>query len=100
MIRFDEKRVPAIPHVGWNEAKLRRTHPLLRKVKSGVDFYYVHSFHFACDEVADVLATAEYGGSDYTSIVACGSVVGTQFHPEKSQRLGLKLIANFLGWMP
>ncbi|MEZ4258142.1 MAG: imidazole glycerol phosphate synthase subunit HisH [Polyangiaceae bacterium] len=96
--RLDPARVPAIPHVGWNEAKLRRTHPVFDRVKGAADFYYVHSYHLAADDDADVLATCEYGGSDYTSVVARGSVIGVQFHPEKSQASGLRVLENFCYW--
>lgn len=96
--RFDSARVPTIPHVGWNEARLVRRHPVLRRVKDGVDFYYVHSFHFVTAEPADVVATVEYGGGSYTSVVAHGGTVGVQFHPEKSQVNGLRLVENFCQW--
>lgn len=97
VVRFDPARVPAIPHVGWNELRLRRKHPVFDKVKSGVDFYYVHSFHFAC-AAEDVLGVFEYGGGDYVGAVARGNVLGLQFHPEKSQANGLRLIENFCDW--
>jgi glutamine amidotransferase len=96
--RFDPMLVPSIPHVGWNEVRLTRKHPVLAKVKSGVDFYFVHSFHFRCAEPADALGLAEYGGREYTAIVARANVLGFQFHPEKSQNNGLKLLENFCDW--
>lgn len=96
--RFDSRAVPRIPHVGWNEARLRRKHPVFERVKSGCDFYYVHSYHFVVDDPADAAATVEYGGAEYTSVVARGNVVGTQFHPEKSQASGLRLLENFCLW--
>jgi glutamine amidotransferase len=96
--RLDPTKVPSIPHVGWNEAKLRRKHPVFDRVKSGVDFYYVHSYHFVAAQDDDVLATVEYGGSDYASVVASGSVLGVQFHPEKSQANGVRIVENFCYW--
>ena len=96
--RFAPARVPAIPHVGWNESRFRRPHPLFTKLKSGVDFYYVHSYHFVCDDAADQLAVFEYGGGDYTSVVSRGNIVGLQFHPEKSQASGLRVLENFCDW--
>ncbi|HEY4807491.1 MAG TPA: imidazole glycerol phosphate synthase subunit HisH [Roseiarcus sp.] len=91
-----------IPHMGWNTLDLRRSHPLLEGVKTGpngLHAYFVHSFQLYADDAGDVVATADYGGP-VTAIIARGNIAGTQFHPEKSQTLGLKLIANFLKWRP
>lgn len=96
--RFDPTLVPAIPHVGWNEVRLARKHPVLAKIKSGVDFYFVHSFHFRVSNQRDALGLVEYGGREYTAIVARDNVLGCQFHPEKSQNNGLKLLENFCDW--
>lgn len=89
--------VPAIPHVGWNSMELQREHPVVRGVRSGVDFYFVHSFRFAPDSAGDVLGSTEYGQT-FAAGVARGNVVGFQFHPEKSQANGLRLIDNFCAW--
>ena len=91
-----------IPHMGWNTLDVRRAHPVLDGIRTGPDglhAYFVHSFQLYADDPADVVATADYGGS-VTAIVARDNIVGTQFHPEKSQTLGLMLIANFLKWRP
>ena len=91
-----------IPHMGWNTLDVRRSHPLLEGVKTGpngLHAYFVHSFQLYADDAGDVVATADYGGP-VTAIVARDNIAGTQFHPEKSQTLGLKLIANFLQWRP
>jgi glutamine amidotransferase len=91
-----------IPHMGWNTLDARRAHPLLDGIAvgpQGLHAYFVHSFHLKADEGSDLVAEADYGGP-VTAVVARDTVVGTQFHPEKSQRLGLKLIANFLKWKP
>ena len=91
-----------IPHMGWNTLDTRRPHPLLDGIATGpqgLHAYFVHSFHLKADERSDLVAEADYGGP-VTAVVARDSMVGTQFHPEKSQRLGLKLIANFLQWKP
>jgi glutamine amidotransferase len=91
-----------IPHMGWNTLDVRRSHPLLDGVKTGpngLHAYFVHSYQLYADDIGDVVATADYGGP-VTAIVARGNVAGTQFHPEKSQTLGLELIANFLKWRP
>jgi glutamine amidotransferase len=98
VVRFEDAVVPAIPHVGWNELRLGRSHPVFHKVKSGVDFYYVHSYHLRCADPGDVLGVVEYGGRDYTSVVARANVLGMQFHPEKSQANGVRLIENFCDW--
>ena len=91
-----------IPHMGWNTLDVRRPDPLLEGVATGRDglhAYFVHSYHMTTSDVGDVVAETDYGGP-VTAIVARGNMVGTQFHPEKSQKLGLALIANFLSWRP
>ena len=88
-----------IPHMGWNELEPRRAHPVLAGIATGDHAYFVHSFEIRCDNAAHVLATTEYGGT-LTAVVGRDNLVGTQFHPEKSQATGLRLIANFLGWRP
>ncbi|MGL4528773.1 MAG: imidazole glycerol phosphate synthase subunit HisH [Aestuariivirga sp.] len=91
-----------IPHMGWNTLDLVRPHALLEGIAlgpQGLHAYFVHSFHLACDQADDVIATTDHGCT-ITAIVGRDNVAGTQFHPEKSQALGLALIANFLGWSP
>jgi glutamine amidotransferase len=91
-----------VPHMGWNTLDARRPHPLLEGIAvgpQGLHAYFVHSFHLKAAERSDLVAEADYGGA-VTAIVGRDTMVGTQFHPEKSQRLGLKLIANFLKWRP
>jgi glutamine amidotransferase len=91
-----------IPHMGWNTLDLMRPHPLLADIPLGPDGwhgYFVHSYELKPSQRADLVAQADYGGP-LTAIVGRDNMVGTQFHPEKSQRLGLKLIANFLRWKP
>lgn len=91
-----------IPHMGWNTLALSREHPLFAGIKTGergLHAYFVHSYHLSAANVGDVLATADYG-APLTAAVARDNLVGVQFHPEKSQRLGLALIANFLRWRP
>ena len=91
-----------IPHMGWNTLTARRAHPLLEGIAvgpQGLHAYFVHSFQLEPSQRSDLIAEADYGGP-VTAIVGRDTVVGTQFHPEKSQRLGLRLIANFLKWTP
>ena len=91
-----------IPHMGWNTLHARRDHPLLDGIPTGQDglhAYFVHSYALEPADRDDVVAVSQYGGP-VTAVVANGNMVGTQFHPEKSQTLGLKLIANFLRWRP
>ncbi len=91
-----------IPHMGWNTLEAARAHPLLAGIPTGPDgwhAYFVHSYGFSPADSDDVVATTDYGGA-ITAIVGRGTIVGTQFHPEKSQALGLALLANFLRWTP
>ena len=91
-----------IPHMGWNTLNVATPHPLLEGIPLGPDGlhgYFVHSFELKPARRDDLVAQADYGGP-LTAIVGRDNMVGTQFHPEKSQRLGLKLIANFLQWTP
>jgi imidazole glycerol-phosphate synthase subunit HisH len=91
-----------IPHMGWNTLNMRKPHPLLEDIPLGPDglhAYFVHSYELKVTRSGDLVAQADYGGP-LTAIVARENMVGTQFHPEKSQRLGLALIANFLKWAP
>jgi len=91
-----------IPHMGWNTLNMLRPHPLLADLPLGPDGlhgYFVHSYELKPAARADLVAQADYGGP-LTAVVGRDNMVGTQFHPEKSQRLGLALIANFLRWAP
>ena len=86
-----------LPHVGWNLLHPHQQHPLLKGIRADVDFYFLHSYFFNARRKADIVSTTEYGMS-YPSFVASGSAVGVQFHPEKSQRNGLRLLDNFCLW--
>ena len=91
-----------IPHMGWNTLNVARPHPLLEGLTFGPEgrhAYFVHSYQLKPSNHADLVAEADYGGP-VTAVVARDNIVGTQFHPEKSQKLGLALIANFLKWKP
>ena len=88
-----------IPHMGWNTLDVKSSHPLLAGIEEGAHAYFVHSYHLEAALPEDVIATADYAGP-ITAMVGYGNLAGTQFHPEKSQTLGLALIANFLRWKP
>lgn len=89
-----------VPQSGWNELVLKRPgHPLLAGIGQGWHAYFVHSYHLRGGDPESLLAEVEYGGPVW-AMVAEGSVAGTQFHPEKSQAVGLRLLANFLSWRP
>lgn len=91
-----------IPQIGWNTIHVKHSHPLfhgIRTGEAGLHAYFVHSYHLAANNPEHVLAEADYGGP-ITAAVVRDNLAGTQFHPEKSQALGLALIANFLRWKP
>ena len=91
-----------IPHMGWNTLEVRKPHTLLGGIPTGADgrhAYFVHSFHLRAMNVRDVIAETDHGGA-VTAMVGRDNIAGVQFHPEKSQALGLALIANFLRWKP
>ena len=88
--------------MGWNTLRVGREHALLEGIPTGdggLHAYFVHSYHVVPEEPADLVASTDYGGP-ITAFVAKDNMAGTQFHPEKSQKLGLALIANFLRWKP
>ena len=88
-----------IPQIGWNTLDRRHAHPLFDGIPETLHAYFVHSYHLAAENPDDVVATVDYGGL-MTAFVASGNKAGAQFHPEKSQTLGLALITNFLRWKP
>jgi len=88
-----------IPHMGWNELTLARAHPLFAGIADGAHGYFVHSYHLRLADPADLLASCDYAGP-LTAAVARDNMAGVQFHPEKSQATGLRLLANFLAWRP
>ena len=88
-----------VPHMGWNDLVLDRTHPVLAGISTGEHAYFVHSYHFRVENPAHRLAHVDYAG-DVTAIIGRDTMIGTQFHPEKSQSAGLRLIGNFLTWKP
>ena len=106
ILRGEAKRFVArthaekIPHMGWNQAKIARPHPLLDGIPDGTDFYFVHGYYPAPADPADVVCTTDYCGVSFASMVGRGNVAATQFHPEKSGPAGLRLLENFARWTP
>jgi glutamine amidotransferase len=95
-----DARERRLPHVGWNEVRLSepgRDHPLFRDIPDGTDFYFLHSYQLSCPHAGDVLAHTPYCGR-FVSAAARDNIQGVQFHPEKSQAMGLKLLRNFLSF--
>ncbi|MFD2738946.1 imidazole glycerol phosphate synthase subunit HisH [Sulfitobacter aestuarii] len=94
----EDKRLK-VPHMGWNDLVIDHPHPVFEGISTGDHAYFVHSYHMQVADPAERLAHVEYGGP-VTAIIGTGTMLGMQFHPEKSQSTGLKLIANFLKWAP
>ncbi len=88
-----------VPHMGWNDLIVSGAHPVLDGVATGDHAYFVHSYQLRVNDPSDRLAHVDYGG-EVTAIIGRDTMIGTQFHPEKSQRTGLRMIANFLTWAP
>jgi glutamine amidotransferase len=88
-----------IPHMGWNELAIARSHPLFDGIGPGANVYFVHSFAMHTRDPGDVIATSDYGGA-FAAAVGRDNIAGMQFHPEKSQAVGLALLGNFLEWRP
>ncbi|WP_055047067.1 imidazole glycerol phosphate synthase subunit HisH [Devosia sp. A16] len=102
VVRLEPEGDLKVPHMGWNTLRFHRAHPVLAGIpdgSNGLHAYFVHSYHMAVDRPELLVASADYG-QQVTAIVGRDNLLGTQFHPEKSQTLGLTLIRNFLGWKP
>ncbi len=98
--RFPEGVHRKVPHMGWNEVRLKTEHPVLDSVPAGSQFYFVHSYHVRADDPDCVIGEATYGEVDFTAIVADENLFAVQFHAEKSGPPGLRLLENFLRWTP
>lgn len=97
LFRPDDRRVK-VPHMGWNQLRFRRGHPLLAGIPDGTDFYFVHSYYPAPADPADVIGTTEYAGLAFAAMVGRANVAATQFHVEKSGPAGLRVLENFTRW--
>lgn len=96
IVLFEQtKELERIPHVGWNEIETRAESPLFEGVADGTNYYFVHSYHFRVENEENIAAVTPYCGTFVSSVIK-NNIVGTQFHPEKSQKAGFKLIKNFL----
>ena len=95
MVGFDRRTGVRVPHVGWSPIEKSDRSPLFNDIPNGAAFYFVHSYHMACDDPDIVVAQADYGG-EFTAAINRGNIWGTQFHPEKSQAVGSALLANFV----
>lgn len=87
-----------VPQMGWNSVRMRRPHPLFRDVADNSEFYFVHSYYPDPSDRGSVLGTTDYAGVAFASVIGVRNLFATQFHPEKSGRIGLKLLENFCGW--
>lgn len=99
VVRLEPDPPLRVPHVGWNALVRIAKHPLFEGAKPQVDFYFVHSYHCVPDNEDDVLATCDFGG-EFIAAVVRGNVAGMQFHPEKSQPAGMRILENFGEWEP
>ena len=96
VIKLKKNKQIKIPHMGWNTVKIISKHPILKRKK--FESYFVHSYNFICQDKKNVLATCDYQQS-ITAIVGKENIIGTQFHPEKSQKSGLEILKNFIRWI-
>ncbi|MBT5074835.1 MAG: imidazole glycerol phosphate synthase subunit HisH [Kordiimonadaceae bacterium] len=99
LLSFPEDTSLKIPHMGWNDLEIDQDHPILQGIKSGDHAYFVHSFHYKAADNNNIIAHVDYGGK-LNAVIGRDNIVGTQFHPEKSQQVGLKILENFLRWAP
>ena len=94
LLSFDNPDIK-VPHIGWNELDYKKESYLFNNVNKDLRYYFIHSYHFICKHKKNILATSKYGGIDIISVVQKDNICGTQFHPEKSHKKGMKLIENF-----
>ncbi|WP_374630836.1 imidazole glycerol phosphate synthase subunit HisH [Ferrovibrio sp.] len=95
MVPFPKSSGLRVPHIGWNQLQVKSADPLVEGIADGSFFYFVHSLHMVCDRAQDVLATSSYG-DEFVAAVRSGNVRGTQFHPEKSQANGFRMLLNYV----
>jgi len=93
-----ESPLDKVPQIGWNAVRLRRPHPVFAGIEDGSEFYFVHSYYPQPEDSGDVIGVTDYAGVEFASVVGRGNLVATQFHPEKSGRIGLRVFENFSRW--
>lgn len=91
-------REDKVPQIGWNGVRMRRRHPVFEGIEDGSEFYFVHSYYPDPENPGDVAGVTDYAGVEFASVIGHGNLVATQFHPEKSGRIGLRLFQNFSRW--
>ena len=91
-------RSTKVPHIGWNELEIVQDHPMLKNIESGDEFYFVHSYHAHPDNDAEIFGSTNYGDVTFTSAIGKDNFFATQFHLEKSGKIGLKILAEFKHW--
>jgi len=89
-----------VPHMGWNRVQQKKAHPIFEGINDNSEFYFVHSFYPAPSDKDWIISTTDYAGTTFASAVARENLVATQFHPEKSGKIGLQLLKNFCNWQP
>jgi glutamine amidotransferase len=99
-VQFFRSHTVKVPHMGWNSIKIQMEHPLLYGIGDGTYFYFVHSYYAASDDENIVAATCTHGEDKFAAILGTRTAFATQFHPEKSQGAGLKILQNFIHWKP
>ena len=99
VVRFPVSPEFNVPHMGWDDIHHSYEHPLIQNIPDGSDFYFVHSFYVSCADKKNILMAGDYG-VNYCAAFVQGNVAGMQFHPEKSQQAGLRLLKNFIEWTP
>ena len=95
-----EKLFDKVPQIGWNQVKYTNPHPVMQGIDDLSEFYFVHSYYPAPEEDEITIGTTAYADVNFASMVGSGNVIATQFHPEKSGRIGMKLLENFINWVP
>lgn len=93
--RFPDRLGQKVPHIGWNDLRFAREHPVLQQLQGNPDVYFVHSYRVEANDAVDVLAWCDYG-EPFVAMIARDNLIGIQFHPEKSQRIGLQILRNFI----
>ncbi len=96
VVRINQENI-RVPHVGWNTLNIIKPHPVFQNIKNGCDFYFVHSYYVVCNNENNIICNVEYGHT-ITAAIGSKNIVGVQFHPEKSQLNGLRLLENFCNW--